>query len=157
MRYEKVHRSEYLNINKPNLKTLMSKHLTIYTDGGARGNPGPAGIGVVAYDESGEVVFEISKYLGEMTNNQAEYRALIAALEKAGETGAETIEVMMDSELIVKQINREYKVKNAGLAPLFIKVYNLTQSFKSAKFKHIRREQNAAADKLANEAMDRGA
>jgi ribonuclease HI len=133
----------------------MSKHLTIYTDGGARGNPGPAGIGAVAYDENGTIIFEISKYLGEMTNNQAEYRALIAALEKASEIGAETIEVMMDSELIVKQINRQYKVKNAGLAPLFLKVHNLTQQFKSAKFRHIPRERNKVADALANEAMDR--
>jgi ribonuclease HI len=135
----------------------MNNHLLIYTDGGARGNPGPAGIGAVAFGENGEKIFEISKYLGEKTNNQAEYEAVIAALKKALESGASEIEIRSDSELLVKQLNREYKVKNQGLAPLFLKVHNLTQSFKSAKFRHIRREQNVAADKLANEAMDKRA
>ena len=134
---------------------MPNKKIKIFSDGGARGNPGPAGIGVAIFNSADELIGAHKKYIGEATNNQAEYRALIAALEKASEIGAETIEVMMDSELIVKQIKREYKVKNAGLAPLFLKVHNLTQRFKSAKFRHIRREQNTAADKLANEAMDR--
>lgn len=129
--------------------------LKIFTDGGARGNPGPAGIGAVAFGKDGSVVFEIAEYIGEATNNQAEYRALIAALEKAKERGDEKLEVFMDSELIIKQINREYKVKNEGLAPLFVKVYNLTLSFKCVNFTHIPREKNQHADRLVNEAIDK--
>lgn len=136
----------------------MSKYekLIINTDGGARGNPGPAGIGAVLKDETGEIVAEISKYIGEATNNQAEYKAVIAALEKAGELNVETLEFLLDSELAVKQLNREYKVKNKELAPLFLKIYNLVMPFKKVTFRHILRENNKEADKLANEAMDRG-
>jgi len=131
------------------------KKIIIHSDGGARGNPGPAGIGAVLQDEAGQVVLEISRYLGETTNNQAEYKALISALEKAKELGAEEIECYLDSELVVKQLNREYKVKSPELAPLFLDVHNLTLSFKKIKFIHVRREYNKAADRLANEAMDR--
>ena len=129
--------------------------LIIFTDGGARGNPGPAGIGCVLLDEPGNVVAEISEYIGETTNNQAEYKALLAGLTKAKELGAEKIEVFLDSELVVKQINREYRVKDKGLAPLFVKVYNLTLGFKKIVFSHIRREKNELADKLVNLALDR--
>jgi len=132
------------------------KKIIIHSDGGARGNPGPAGIGAVLNSEAGLVLAEISKYLGETTNNQAEYQALIAGLEKAKELKAEELDCYLDSELVVKQLNREYKVKNAELAPLFLKVYNLSLSFKKIKFIHVRREFNKEADKLANEAMDRG-
>ena len=128
--------------------------LYIYTDGGARGNPGPAGAGAVAYDENGVAVFQISEYLGETTNNQAEYQALIMALKKAVALETKEAEIFMDSELIVKQLNREYKVKNKELQPLFVQVYNLTLSFKKISFKHIRREKNKEADKLANKVMD---
>ena len=128
--------------------------LFIYTDGGARGNPGPAGAGAVAYNEDGEAVFQISQYLGETTNNQAEYQALIMGLKKAVSRGAQEAEVFMDSELIVKQLNREYKVKNKELQPLFVQVYNLTLSFKKISFQHIRREKNKEADKLVNQAID---
>ncbi|MFH1662034.1 MAG: ribonuclease HI family protein [Candidatus Falkowbacteria bacterium] len=129
--------------------------LIIYTDGGARGNPGHAGIGAVIYDEHKNKVAEISEYIGETTNNQAEYRAVIFAIEKAKELGAEELEFYLDSELVVKQLNREYKVKNQGLAPLFVKIYNATLKFKKVSFKHIRRELNKEADKLANLAMDK--
>jgi len=132
------------------------KKIIIYSDGGARGNPGPAGIGAVLSNEKNEVVAEISKYLGETTNNQAEYQALIAALEKAKELKADELECYLDSELVVRQLNREYKVKNAELATLFLKVHNLSLSFKKIKFIHIRREQNKEADLLANVAMDKG-
>lgn len=128
--------------------------LTIYTDGGARGNPGPAGIGAVAKNEEGEVVFEISEYIGETTNNQAEYRALLAAIERAKELEVEEIDFVLDSELVVKQMNREYKVKNPDLAPLFVKIYNATMNFKKVTFRHVRREMNKEADALANRAMD---
>jgi ribonuclease HI len=129
--------------------------IIIHSDGGARGNPGPAGIGAVLNEENGIVIAEISKYIGETTNNQAEYQALIAGLEKAKELKAEELDCYLDSELVVKQLNREYKVKNAELAPLFLKVHNLSLSFKKIKFIHVRREFNKEADKLANEAMDK--
>lgn len=131
--------------------------LIIHSDGGARGNPGPAGIGAIINREDGQVVAEISQFLGHATNNQAEYQALLAGLEKAVILGADTLDCFLDSELVVKQINREYKVKNKELAPLFLKVYNLTTKFKNIRFIHIPREQNKEADRLANEAMDRGA
>ena len=129
--------------------------IIIYTDGGSRGNPGPAGIGVVLYNEAKERIAEISKYLGETTNNQAEYRALIIALKKAKDLGAKELDVFLDSELVVKQLNREYKVKNKDLAPLFLEVYNLSLNFSKITFTHIYREKNQEADRLANEAMDR--
>jgi len=133
----------------------MSK-IIIHSDGGARGNPGPAGIGAILNAEDGIVLAEISKYIGETTNNQAEYKALIAGLEKAKELKAEEVDCYLDSELVVKQLNHEYKVKNAELAPLFLKVYNLSLSFKKVIFIHVRREYNKEADNLANQAMDRG-
>jgi ribonuclease HI len=135
---------------------MQHKKLIIHTDGGARGNPGPAGIGVVIYDEEKNVVAEISRYIGEATNNQAEYRAVLAAIEKAKDFKPEEINFFLDSELVVKQLNREYKVKNKDLAPLFVKIYNATLDFKKVTFRHIRRELNKEADKLANEAMDKG-
>lgn len=133
----------------------MSK-LIIFTDGGSRGNPGPAGLGAIIYDENHKVVAEISEYLGVTTNNQAEYRAILAAIKKAVELKVTEVEFYMDSELAVKQLNREYKVKNKDLAPLFLAIYNLTLSFKKISFMHIPRERNKEADRLANEAMDRG-
>lgn len=134
---------------------MKYKKLIIHTDGGARGNPGPAGIGAVVCDEEKNVIAEISRYIGETTNNQAEYRALLAGIEKAKEIGAEELSFYLDSELVVKQLNREYKVKNPELAPLFVKIWNKTLEFKKVTFHHIRRELNKEADRLANEAMDR--
>lgn len=133
---------------------MKHEKLIIYTDGGARGNPGPAGIGAVIKDEDGNVLAEISEYIGETTNNQAEYRAVIAAIEKAKEFRPEELEFNLDSELVVKQLNREYKVKNKELAPLFVKIYNATLGFKKVIFQHVRREFNKEADRLANKAMD---
>lgn len=130
--------------------------IIIYSDGGARGNPGPAGIGAVLYDEKKNLLAEISSYLGVATNNQAEYKALIAALKKAKDLGAKEIDCFLDSELVVKQLRREYKVKNAELAPLFLEIHNLSLSFQKINYNHIRRELNKEADRLANEAMDRG-
>ena len=129
--------------------------LKIYTDGGARGNPGPAGIGAVIFNEKGNIVAEISKYIGETTNNQAEYKALIAGLTKAKELGAHDLEVFLDSELVVKQLNREYRVRDKDLAPLFVQVYNISLGFKKIVFKHIFREKNELADKLVNQALDK--
>ena len=128
--------------------------LIIYTDGGARGNPGPAGIGAVIYNENKKVVKEISEYIGETTNNQAEYKACLRAMEEAKKLKALELDFYLDSELVVKQLKREYKVKNKELAPLFIKIYNLSQQFKKVSFTHVRREFNKEADRLVNEALD---
>lgn len=127
----------------------------IHTDGGARGNPGPAGLGVYITDEDGKVLLEHSRYLGETTNNQAEYSAIIDALEHAKELGADEVAMYMDSELAVRQISGQYRVKNPGLAKLFMKVHNLRIGFRKVTFTHVPRERNKEADRLANEAMDR--
>lgn len=129
--------------------------LIIYTDGGARNNPGPAGIGAVLLSEKGEAAGEISEYIGEATNNQAEYKAVIAAMKKAKELGAKELEFYLDSELVVRQLNREYKVKDKNLALLFVQIYNLTLGFKKVKFNHILREKNEEADRLVNLAIDK--
>lgn len=134
---------------------MQYNKLIIYTDGGARNNPGPAGIGAVLYDENKKIIAEISEYIGEATNNQAEYKALLAAIKKAKELGAEEVEFFLDSELVVKQLNREYRVKDKDLAPLFVRIYNLTLGFKKVIFKHIRREFNKEADRLVNLAIDK--
>ena len=133
---------------------MRYEKLIIHTDGGARNNPGPAGIGAVLYDENKQVVKEISEYIGEATNNQAEYKAVIRAMEEARKLNASELEFYLDSELVVKQLNREYKVKNKELAPLFMKVYNLSQGFRKVTFKHIIRERNKEADALVNKAID---
>jgi ribonuclease HI len=132
----------------------MPKKFTTFTDGGARGNPGPAGIGIVIL-EDGKELEAFGRYIGETTNNQAEYRALIAALARASELGAEEVECKLDSELVVKQMRREYKVKEAGLQALFVAAWNLCTGFKKVTFSHVRREQNAAADAQVNAAIDR--
>lgn len=133
------------------------KKLIINTDGGARGNPGPAGIGVVIHDAStGEMLEEHSKYLGETTNNQAEYRAVILGLERAVKLGASEVEVVSDSELLIKQANMEYKVKNPELAKRFLEMKNLCTQIGRCRFRHVRREKNKRADFLANAAMDHG-
>lgn len=128
--------------------------LIVFTDGGARGNPGPAGIGVVIQDAQGKTIEAFGDYLGETTNNQAEYRAMVAALERAKALGATDVEAYADSELLVKQLHRVYKVKNSGLAPLFVKIWNLAQSFTSCTFQHVRRERNREADAMVNAAID---
>jgi ribonuclease HI len=133
---------------------MHNKNIQIYTDGGARGNPGPAGIGVVIWDGN-NLVSRHAKYIGEATNNQAEYSAVILALEEAKKLGVENIDFFLDSELVVKQLRREYKVKDQDLANLFLKIWNLSMSFKKITYTHVRREQNKEADKLVNEALDK--
>lgn len=127
---------------------------TLRTDGGARGNPGPGGAGFVLEDPSGAVVRSGGRYLGSVTNNQAEYEALIWGLKTAIDQGVSELRVCADSELVVRQINGQYRVKNEGLKPLFAQAQALLRKFASASVTHVRREQNAAADALANEAMD---
>lgn len=134
---------------------MKYEKLIIYTDGGARGNPGPAGIGAVFYDENNKKITELQEYIGEATNNQAEYKAVIAALKKVRELGARELEFYLDSELVVRQLNREYKVKNGELAPLFLQIHNASLSFKKMSFKHIPREKNILADRLVNRAIDK--
>lgn len=129
------------------------KILKIFTDGGARNNPGPAGIGIVFKDGNGNTIERHKKYIGEKTNNQAEYEALIAALEKASGK-AEKLECYLDSQLVVNQATGAYKVKNAEIRELLFKVKNLEQDFSEVHYFHIPREQNKEADKLVNEALD---
>jgi len=131
----------------------LSKKALIYTDGGADPNPGPGGIGVVIQDQQGETVAIISKSVGRITNNQAEYMAVIAALEKAISLGFNEVEIRADSELIVRQINGRYKVKNANLKPLYQKVIELKSRLKSFTITHIPRNLNREADRLAGEAV----
>jgi ribonuclease HI len=132
----------------------MNKKVTIYTDGGARGNPGPAGIGAVIFNEKEEIIGQYKKYIGETTNNQAEYQAVVLGLEEAKKLKVEEIELRMDSELVCSQINGVYKIKNPDFQDSFIKIYNLKQAFKKIEFKYIPREKNKLADSLANQAMD---
>jgi len=133
-----------------------SHYLIAFTDGGARGNPGPAGYGVVVKDESGRKVAGLSEYLGHQTNNFAEYQGLIAALEYAIEHGPKALKVISDSELLVKQIKGIYKVKNLTLQDLHGRAKQLISQLEWFSIGHAFREHNQEADRLANEAMDRG-
>ncbi|MBN1663755.1 MAG: ribonuclease HI family protein [Deltaproteobacteria bacterium] len=133
---------------------MDDKLFKLYTDGACRGNPGHGGVGAVLIDETGCEVFAVHKYLGMCTNNIAEYMALICGLEKAVETGCRRLEIFMDSELLVKQINNEYRVKNANLIDLMKKVRKLLAAFEAYRVCHIRREHNKTADLLANKAID---
>ncbi len=131
--------------------------LIIRTDGGSRGNPGPSGIGVVIEDATtGEILEEHAKFLGRMTNNQAEYLAAILGLERAVALGAHEVEVLADSELLVKQANGEYRVKNIELQVRFRELKRLERQIQRVQYRHVRRELNTAADALANRAMDEG-
>jgi len=130
------------------------KKLFIYTDGAARGNPGPAGIGARILDSDGNVLSEDCEYIGEATNNVAEYRALLMGLERAAELGASTVEVRSDSELVVKQLRGEYRVRSVALRDLFERAKQLSTAFQSVDYVHVRRELNRDADRLANRAID---
>jgi len=133
--------------------------LSIYVDGGARGNPGPAAIGVVI-QQQGQVLKKYGELIDQATNNQAEYQAIIFAMKKAkllfGKKKAKQMELEFysDSELIVKQLNHQYKIKEEDLQPLFIKVWNLVIDFGKVSFKHIPRSKNKEADRLLNQALD---
>jgi len=136
--------------------SIESSVVIAYTDGGARGNPGPSGYGVVIQDGTGAKLAEFSEYLGHQTNNYAEYRGVIAALEYAIEHGFPNLEVRSDSELVVNQIRGTYRVKNHELRELHAQATELIKKLGSFEIAHIRREQNTRADRLANHAMDRG-
>lgn len=137
------------------------KKIIIYTDGGSRGNPGKAAIGVVFCNEKEQIIKEYGEYLGDnLTNNEAEYRAVIFALKKfkavfGGKIAKiSVVEVKSDSELLVKQVNGEYKVEDEKIQKFFMEIWNLKIDFKDVKFKAIPREKNKEADRLVNEALD---
>jgi ribonuclease HI len=159
-----------VSIRKPSAKNVSSslfgeetsaqapsKFIIAHIDGGARGNPGPAGYGIVVRDSAGKQIAELSEFLGHRTNNFAEYSALIAALEYARRNGHTALKVVSDSELLVRQMNGQYKVKSPDLRPLYERARSLVRQFEWFSIEHARREQNREADRLANEAMDRGA
>jgi ribonuclease HI len=133
-----------------------SRYLVAHSDGGARGNPGPAGYGVVIKDESGRKVAALSEYLGHQTNNFAEYQGLIAALEYALKHGPRALKLISDSELLVRQIKGIYKVKNATLQDLHARAKELIAQLEWFSIGHALREHNQEADRLANDAMDKG-
>ena len=126
----------------------------LYTDGGSRGNPGPAGSGFVLFDASGGRVCAAGRFIGEATNNRAEYDGLIQGLWSAVSHGCRRLEVRMDSELIIRQMTGRYRVKNEGLKEPFARAKALAGRMEHVSFVHVPREQNVEADKLANEAMD---
>jgi len=129
---------------------------TAHCDGGARGNPGPAGFGAVIEDPQGKVVARLSEYLGKQTNNYAEYSGLLAVLDWALKNGAKRLCVVSDSELMVRQMKGHYKVKAPGLRPLWQEAQRLAARLEDFEMRHTLRGGNKEADKLANEAMDRG-
>ncbi len=130
--------------------------VSIFTDGAARGNPGPAAFAYVIRDANGALLAEHSQCMGETTNNVAEYTALVRALEKALELGAKKVRLHSDSELMVKQMRGEYRVKNEGLRDLFEQAGALAKRFTAVAFQHVRRGDNSHADRLCNEALDGG-
>lgn len=133
---------------------MKSKKLFLYTDGASRGNPGPSGIGVVILDARKKKLKELSKYIGETTNNIAEYNALICALEEASALAADEVVIYMDSELMARQLSGEYRVKSDEIKPLFEKALGMLKNIGSFEIRHIEREKNKDADKLANKAIN---
>jgi ribonuclease HI len=128
--------------------------LVVNVDGGARGNPGPAAIAAVVATPDGDMLEERAEAIGATTNNVAEYRALLLGIERARELGADEVELIGDSELVVRQVRGEYRVKDAGLRPLHAEVLEALAPFRTWSIRHVRREENAAADRLVNEALD---
>ena len=138
------------------MTTPPSQSIVAYIDGGARGNPGPAGYGVRVENERGDLIEELCGFLGSATNNIAEYNGLLAALRYANEHGHRIVRIKSDSELLVKQMIGQYRVKNPGLQVLFQQAQSLARTLERVAYEHVRREQNKDADRLANQAMDEG-
>jgi len=132
---------------------MTTDRLIINADGASRHNPGPAAIGATIKDERGRLLASISRRIGRATNNQAEYQALIAALEKATAMGARRVDIRLDSELVVKQVQGKYRVKNVALRPLYLKVGELLGQLEDFTISNVPREQNTEADRLANQAL----
>lgn len=128
--------------------------LVINVDGGSRNNPGPAGYGFVIKDSSGKIIEQRGSFIGEATNNVAEYRGLIEAARRASELGAEDVLFQVDSELLAKQVEGKYRVKAPHLQPLFVELMSLLRKIPSWKVRHVRRELNSEADLLVNQAID---
>jgi ribonuclease HI len=138
------------------LKAILNvSEVIIFTDGAARGNPGPAAIGVVIQDRAGSILSSISRRLADTTNNQAEYLAVIAALEKAISLRTRKVLLKSDSELVVNQINGKYKIKNTALRPLYQRIVQLAGTLESFTVSYIPRERNTRADALANQAFEK--
>jgi ribonuclease HI len=132
----------------------LSKRLVVNVDGGARGNPGPAAIAAVVATPEGEILEERSETIGQATNNVAEYRALLLGIERARALGAREVELVGDSELIVRQVRGEYRVKDAALRELHARVGEALDGLERWSIRHVRREENERADRLVNEALD---
>jgi ribonuclease HI len=136
------------------LPSLQAKRVVIHADGASRGNPGLAAIGATIKDGRGQLLAAVSQRIGRATNNQAEYRALMAALKETVKMGATEASIYLDSELVVRQLNGRYRVKNAALKPLYHEVSRLLGRLRSFSITHIPRRQNSEADRLANKALD---
>ena len=132
----------------------MAGRLVVNVDGGSRGNPGPAAIGVVVSDGDGQIIDELGETIGDATNNVAEYRALLRGIARGLELGATELELIGDSELVVRQVRGEYKVKDSGLKPLHAEVKAALTAVPAWSIRNVPREQNAEADRLVNEALD---
>jgi ribonuclease HI len=143
-----------VNDSDPPAPTAEHAEAVVWTDGAARGNPGPAGIGVMLKTRGGQVIATDARFIGHTTNNVAEYRALLRGFELALEHGVKVLEVRADSELLIKQLLGKYRVKAEGLRPLFEQARALMGRFQSVKLLHVRREHNAEADRLANQGID---
>jgi ribonuclease HI len=130
------------------------QRVKIYSDGAARGNPGPAGAGAVILASDGTTVARLGRFLGEATNNYAEYHGLLLGLQRAVELGASEVQVYADSQLMIRQLGGQYRVRNAGLRPLFDEALRLLRTFRKYDLHHIPREQNTAADEMSNRAID---
>lgn len=128
--------------------------VTVHVDGGARGNPGPAAVAAVISDDEGQILVDRGESIGTATNNVAEYKALLLGIELAGEIGARELDLVGDSELIVRQVEGRYKVKDATLRGLHAEVRTVLRKFDSWSIRHVRREQNAEADQLVNDTLD---
>jgi ribonuclease HI len=133
----------------------LSERLIVNVDGGARGNPGPAAVAAVIASPSGEILEECSEAIGDATNNVAEYRALLLGIERAAALGAKSLELVGDSELIVRQVKGDYKVKDETLRELHRQVQEALRDFDRWSIRHVRRDQNAEADRLVNEELDK--
>ncbi len=138
----------------PGPRAKPGRGLTLFTDGASRGNPGPAGAGALIADETGREIARAKRFLGRMTNNQAEYQALLLGLDLAGKLAPAHLGIRLDSELVVKQLRGEYRVKDPNLAALFARVRDKLNALAGYDILHIGRELNAEADRLANQAID---
>ena len=138
---------------EPEVNSNLNR-IRVYSDGAARGNPGPSGAGAVLVEPSGQIVDRLGKFLGVRTNNYAEYMGLLLGLKRAKELGVREIEVFTDSELLIRQLGGRYQVKSASLRPLYEEALNLLNGFSRVKLVHVPREMNSAADEMSNRAID---